>query len=61
MTTVYAPEGIAAADIVGTMGRKGIVVAGGLHKDIKSEFLYNCFVPRVSYPSFVIAKYFRIG
>jgi len=38
MTTVYAPEDIAAADIVGAMGKKGIIVAGGLHKDIKTKY-----------------------
>jgi len=38
MTTVYAPDGIPAVDIVGTMGRKGVVVAGGLHKDIKTKY-----------------------
>jgi len=38
MTTVYAPDGVAASDIVGAMGKKGVVVAGGLHKDIKTKY-----------------------
>ena len=46
MTTVYAPDGIPAADIVATMGKKGIVVAGGLHKDIKSKHTYKQIVRR---------------
>lgn len=38
MTTVYAPDGIAASDIVGAMGKKGVIIAGGLHKDIKTKY-----------------------
>lgn len=38
MTTVYAPDGIAAGDIVAALSKKGIVIAGGLHKDIKSRW-----------------------
>lgn len=38
MTTVYTPDGIAPTDIVGKMLKKGVIVAAGLHKDIKTKY-----------------------
>lgn len=38
MTAVYAPEGLAPTDIVPKMLKKGIVIAAGLHKDIKTRY-----------------------
>ncbi|KIY70760.1 PLP-dependent transferase [Cylindrobasidium torrendii FP15055 ss-10] len=38
MTALYFPGSITAADVVGPLGQKGIVVAGGLHKDIKDKY-----------------------
>lgn len=38
MTAVYAPEGIAVPSIVGGLASRGIVVAAGLHKDIKTKY-----------------------
>jgi len=38
MTAVYAPDDIPAADIIASMGKKGVVIAGGLHKDIKPKY-----------------------
>lgn len=35
MTAVYVPEGIAPPALVGALAERGIVIAGGLHKDIK--------------------------
>lgn len=38
MTAIYFPEGLSAADIVPRTLERGIVVAGGLHKDIKDKY-----------------------
>ena len=37
MTAIYAPEGIEVTDIVPRLAKRGIVVAAGLHKDIKAK------------------------
>ncbi|SCV70336.1 BQ2448_1730 [Microbotryum intermedium] len=39
MTAVYVPEGIAPPALVGALGNRGIVIAGGLHKDIKTKYV----------------------
>ncbi|SCZ87499.1 BZ3500_MvSof-1268-A1-R1_Chr2-2g04965 [Microbotryum saponariae] len=39
MTAVYVPEGIAPPALVGALGSRGIVIAGGLHKDIKTKYV----------------------
>ncbi|CAE6513669.1 unnamed protein product [Rhizoctonia solani] len=38
MTAVYFPEGIAAPDIIPRMLKQDVVVAAGLHKDIKDKY-----------------------
>ena len=38
MTAVYVPEGTAPAAVIGALGARNIVIAGGLHKDIKTKF-----------------------
>lgn len=38
MTAVRYPKGITAADVLGPLAERDIVVAGGLHKDIASEY-----------------------
>lgn len=38
MSAVRYPEGITAADIIPKLAERDIVVAGGLHKDIASEY-----------------------
>ncbi|KAF9048250.1 PLP-dependent transferase [Hymenopellis radicata] len=38
MTALYFPAGVTAADIVGPLGKKGIIVAGGLHTAIKDKY-----------------------
>ncbi|THG93694.1 hypothetical protein EW145_g8306, partial [Phellinidium pouzarii] len=38
MTAIYYPEGLAASDILPRLAGKGIVVAGGLHKDCKDKY-----------------------
>lgn len=40
MTAVYFPEGVTAADVVPQLGKQDIVIAGGLHKDIKGTRLH---------------------
>ncbi|KAL1703540.1 pyridoxal phosphate-dependent transferase [Schizophyllum commune] len=38
MTALYYPEGFTAANTLGPLGQKGIVAAGGLHKEIKDKY-----------------------
>ncbi|KZV85701.1 PLP-dependent transferase [Exidia glandulosa HHB12029] len=38
MTAVYFPEGVTASDVVPQLGKQDIVIAGGLHKDIKEKY-----------------------
>jgi len=38
MTALYYPEGWAASDILPRLGAKGVIAAGGLHKDIKDKY-----------------------
>ncbi|KAK0446670.1 alanine-glyoxylate transaminase [Armillaria borealis] len=38
MTALYFPTGVSAADIIGPLNQKGIVVAGGLHTAIKDKY-----------------------
>ncbi|KAH7105836.1 PLP-dependent transferase [Auriculariales sp. MPI-PUGE-AT-0066] len=38
MTAVYFPDGVSAPQVVGELGKKDIIVAGGLHKDIKDKY-----------------------
>ncbi|KAF5369220.1 hypothetical protein D9757_010018 [Collybiopsis confluens] len=38
MTALYYPEGLSAGDILPRLAKKGIVVAGGLHTEIKDKY-----------------------
>ncbi|KAG8958126.1 hypothetical protein FRC03_009442 [Tulasnella sp. 419] len=38
MTAVYFPEGLGAADVLPKLAKDNIVIAGGLHKDIKDKY-----------------------
>ena len=38
MTAVYYPESLTAADLLPRLTQKGIVVAGGLHKEIAPKY-----------------------
>lgn len=38
MTAIYFPEGLSAPDIVPRLFERGVVVAGGLHKEIKDKY-----------------------
>ncbi|KAL5513178.1 hypothetical protein ACEPAH_3576 [Sanghuangporus vaninii] len=38
MTAIYFPDGLGASDILPRIGAKGVVVAGGLHKDCKDKY-----------------------
>lgn len=38
MTAIYFPDGLSAADIVPRLFEHGVVVAGGLHKEIKDKY-----------------------
>ena len=37
MTALYVPEDMTPAAIIGALGARNIVIAGGLHKDIKTR------------------------
>jgi len=39
MTALYTPDGIAPAQVVGALSKRNIVIAGGLHKDIKTKYI----------------------
>ena len=38
MTAIYFPDGITAANVVPPLFEQGVVVAGGLHKEIKDKY-----------------------
>jgi alanine-glyoxylate transaminase/serine-glyoxylate transaminase/serine-pyruvate transaminase len=38
MTAVYTPEGMSPSDIVPRMLKRGVVVAAGLHAEIKTRY-----------------------
>jgi alanine-glyoxylate transaminase/serine-glyoxylate transaminase/serine-pyruvate transaminase len=38
MTAIYFPDGLSASDIVPRLLERGVVVAGGLHKEIKDKY-----------------------
>ncbi|TFK25597.1 alanine-glyoxylate transaminase [Coprinopsis marcescibilis] len=38
MTALYYPEGLGAADVIPRLAQRGIVVAGGLHAEIKDKY-----------------------
>jgi alanine-glyoxylate transaminase/serine-glyoxylate transaminase/serine-pyruvate transaminase len=38
MTAIYFPDGLSAPDIIPRLLERGIVIAGGLHKDIKDKY-----------------------
>jgi len=38
MTALYFPEGVKASDVVPALLKRDIVIAGGLHKDIKDKY-----------------------
>ena len=64
MTALWFPEGVSAADILGPLAKKDVVVAGGLHKDHKRECLVVLAgaVGESGLTRRLIAvKYFRIG
>ncbi|EIN06153.1 PLP-dependent transferase [Punctularia strigosozonata HHB-11173 SS5] len=38
MTALYFPEGLSAADVIPRLGARGVIVAAGLHKEIKDKY-----------------------
>ncbi|KAF2677284.1 PLP-dependent transferase [Lentithecium fluviatile CBS 122367] len=39
MTAIYLPEGIAPPDVIPSLLKKGVIFAGGLHKEIASKYI----------------------
>lgn len=39
MTAIYLPEGVKASDILPNLLNKGVVFAGGLHKEIATKYI----------------------
>ena len=54
---LYFPEGLTASDIIPRLSAKGVVIAGGLHKDIKDRYFRigygSCFLFPVAFRSIV--------
>ena len=39
MTAIYLPEGVTPPDVLPLLAKKGVVFAGGLHKEIASKYI----------------------
>lgn len=39
MTAIYLPEGIAPPDVLPNLAKKGVIFAGGLHKEIATKYI----------------------
>ena len=39
MTAVYLPEGVQASEILPSLMKKGVIFAGGLHKEIVTKYI----------------------
>jgi len=39
MTAVYLPEGVQAPEILSSLMKKGVIFAGGLHKEIAAKYI----------------------
>ena len=39
MTAIYLPEGIKAPEILPNLMKKGVIFAGGLHKEIAAKYI----------------------
>ena len=39
MTAIYLPEGITPPDVIPSLAKKGVIFAGGLHKEIASKYI----------------------
>jgi len=39
MTAIYLPEGVSPPDVIPSLLKKGVVFAGGLHKEIASKYI----------------------
>lgn len=39
MTAIYLPDGVKAADILPNIFKKGVIFAGGLHKEIAAKYI----------------------
>lgn len=39
MTAIYLPEGVKAAEILPSLLKKGVIFAGGLHKEIAAKYI----------------------
>lgn len=61
MTAVYVPEGTAPAAVIGALGARNIVIAGGLHKDIKTKFVLFALPPAVLAHLTMRRRYIRFG
>lgn len=39
MTAIYLPEGVKGADLLPILAKKGVVFAGGIHKEIATKYI----------------------
>jgi alanine-glyoxylate transaminase/serine-glyoxylate transaminase/serine-pyruvate transaminase len=65
MTAVYVPEGVQVSDIVPRLLKKGIIVSGGIHKEIRTSYFRighsACFQPPPLHPSPCPDTLFLVG
>jgi len=62
MTAMYLPESVKPTDILPILGKKGVVFAGGIHKEIASRYIRfgHMGVSVVSCASFAFIDSFEI-
>lgn len=58
MTAIYLPEGVKGADLLPILAKKGVVFAGGIHKEIAAKYIRfgHMGVSVVSAPALSVAK-----
>lgn len=39
MTAIYLPEGVKATDLLPLLAKKGVIFAGGIHKEIAAKYI----------------------
>lgn len=59
MTALYFPPNVAASDLIPRLLKRGVVVAGGLHVEIKGQL--NFIATKLSMLNYPKDTYFRIG
>lgn len=65
MTALYVPDGIVPGALIGALAARKIIIAGGLHKDIKTKLVLSFFrlfwLPFTKLDFFFFSRYVRFG